>query len=144
MADSLCARRRLFHALAFDSERRPSRAETCGSPALPLSGHAFADVLDDLDELVEAVAVVASEADEFARDRARSLKKRRRPSLYLVGRAWSGDRAAVSGALCRFSEAVATVSGDYDGARDAGQEGFARAYRSRAQFRGEGKWPLER
>jgi DNA-directed RNA polymerase specialized sigma24 family protein len=43
-----------------------------------------------------------------------------------------------------FRNAVATVSGDYDGARDAVQEGFARAYRSRAQFRGEGKWPLER
>ena len=37
-----------------------------------------------------------------------------------------------------FRNAVATVSGDYESARDAVQEGFARAYRSRAQFRGEG------
>lgn len=37
-----------------------------------------------------------------------------------------------------FRNAVATVSGDHDSARDAVQEGFARAYRSRAQFRGEG------
>jgi len=37
-----------------------------------------------------------------------------------------------------FRNAVATVSGDYESARDAVQEGFARAYRSRSQFRGEG------
>jgi len=37
-----------------------------------------------------------------------------------------------------FRNAVGTVSGDYESARDAVQEGFARAYRSRAQFRGEG------
>jgi RNA polymerase sigma-70 factor (ECF subfamily) len=37
-----------------------------------------------------------------------------------------------------FRNAVATVSGDYESARDAVQEGFARAYRSRAQFRGQG------
>jgi RNA polymerase sigma factor (sigma-70 family) len=37
-----------------------------------------------------------------------------------------------------FRNAVATVSGDHESARDAVQEGFARAYRSRAQFRGEG------
>ncbi|HUO71692.1 MAG TPA: RNA polymerase sigma factor [Solirubrobacteraceae bacterium] len=37
-----------------------------------------------------------------------------------------------------FRNAVATVSGDYESARDAVQEGFARAFRSRAQFRGEG------
>ena len=37
-----------------------------------------------------------------------------------------------------FRNAVATVSGDYESARDAVQEGFARAYRARAQFRGDG------
>jgi RNA polymerase sigma-70 factor (ECF subfamily) len=37
-----------------------------------------------------------------------------------------------------FRNAVATVSGDYETARDAVQEGFGRAFRSRAQFRGEG------
>ncbi len=37
-----------------------------------------------------------------------------------------------------FRNAVATVTGDYESARDAVQEGFARAYRSRLQFRGEG------
>jgi Sigma-70 region 2 len=37
-----------------------------------------------------------------------------------------------------FRNAVATVSGDYESARDAVQEGFARAFRSRGQFRGEG------
>ena len=37
-----------------------------------------------------------------------------------------------------FRNAVATVTGDYESARDAVQEGFARAYRSRAQFRGTG------
>ena len=37
-----------------------------------------------------------------------------------------------------FRNAAATVSGDYESARDAVQEGFARAYRSRKQFRGEG------
>ena len=37
-----------------------------------------------------------------------------------------------------FRNAVAAVSGGYDGARDAVQEGFARAYRSRSQFRGDG------
>lgn len=37
-----------------------------------------------------------------------------------------------------FRNAVATVSGDYESARDAVQEGFARAYRSRGQFRGDG------
>jgi len=37
-----------------------------------------------------------------------------------------------------FRNAAATVSGDYESARDAVQEGFARAYRSRAQFRSEG------
>jgi len=37
-----------------------------------------------------------------------------------------------------FRNAVATVSGDHESARDAVQEGFARAYRSREQFRGEG------
>ena len=37
-----------------------------------------------------------------------------------------------------FRNAVATVSGDYESARDAVQEGFARAYRSRKQFRGDG------
>jgi RNA polymerase sigma-70 factor (ECF subfamily) len=37
-----------------------------------------------------------------------------------------------------FRNAVATVTGDYERARDAVQEGFARSYRSRAQFRGEG------
>jgi RNA polymerase sigma-70 factor, ECF subfamily len=38
----------------------------------------------------------------------------------------------------RFRNAVATVTGDYESARDAVQEGFARAYRSRTQFRGAG------
>jgi RNA polymerase sigma-70 factor (ECF subfamily) len=37
-----------------------------------------------------------------------------------------------------FRNAVATVSGDYESARDAVQEGFGRAFRSRGQFRGEG------
>jgi RNA polymerase sigma-70 factor (ECF subfamily) len=37
-----------------------------------------------------------------------------------------------------FRNAVATVTGGYESARDAVQEGFARAFRSRAQFRGEG------
>lgn len=37
-----------------------------------------------------------------------------------------------------FRNAAATVTGDYDKARDAVQEGFARAFRSRAQYRGEG------
>jgi RNA polymerase sigma factor (sigma-70 family) len=39
-----------------------------------------------------------------------------------------------------FRNAVATMTGDYDSARDAVQEGFARAYRARAQFRGEGSF----
>jgi RNA polymerase sigma-70 factor, ECF subfamily len=34
--------------------------------------------------------------------------------------------------------AVATVTGDYESARDAVQEGFARSFRSRDQFRGDG------
>jgi RNA polymerase sigma-70 factor (ECF subfamily) len=42
------------------------------------------------------------------------------------------------GRFVGFRNAVATVTGDYESARDAVQEGFARAYRSRAQFRGEG------
>lgn len=42
------------------------------------------------------------------------------------------------GSFVGFRNAVATVSGDYESARDAVQEGFARAYRSRAQYRGEG------
>lgn len=37
-----------------------------------------------------------------------------------------------------FRNAMATVSGDWESARDAVQEGFARAYRSRRQFRGDG------
>jgi RNA polymerase sigma-70 factor (ECF subfamily) len=37
-----------------------------------------------------------------------------------------------------FRNAVATVTGDYESARDAVQEGFGRAFRSRGQFRGEG------
>ena len=37
-----------------------------------------------------------------------------------------------------FRNGVATVTGDYESARDAVQEGFARALRSAAQFRGEG------
>ncbi|HEY3551481.1 MAG TPA: RNA polymerase sigma factor [Gaiellaceae bacterium] len=41
-------------------------------------------------------------------------------------------------AFVGFRNAVATVTGDYDSARDAVQEGFARALRSRDQFRGEG------
>jgi RNA polymerase sigma-70 factor (ECF subfamily) len=39
-----------------------------------------------------------------------------------------------------FRNAVATVTGDYESARDAVQEGFTRAYRSRLQFRGEGSF----
>ena len=39
-----------------------------------------------------------------------------------------------------FRNAVATVTGDYESARDAVQEGFTRAYRSRAQFRSEGSF----
>jgi RNA polymerase sigma-70 factor, ECF subfamily len=38
----------------------------------------------------------------------------------------------------RFRNGVATVTGSYDSARDAVQEGFARALRAREQFRGEG------
>lgn len=41
-------------------------------------------------------------------------------------------------AYAGFRNAVATVTGDYESARDAVQEGFARAFRSRGQFRGEG------
>jgi RNA polymerase sigma-70 factor (ECF subfamily) len=37
-----------------------------------------------------------------------------------------------------FRNAVATVTGDYESARDAVQEGFARALRSRTQFHGAG------
>jgi RNA polymerase sigma-70 factor (ECF subfamily) len=37
-----------------------------------------------------------------------------------------------------FRNAVATVTGDYDTARDAVQEGFARAFRQRGQWRGDG------
>jgi RNA polymerase sigma factor (sigma-70 family) len=40
-----------------------------------------------------------------------------------------------------FRNALATVTGSHDTARDAVQEGFARALRERASFRGEG--PLE-
>lgn len=38
----------------------------------------------------------------------------------------------------RFRNGVAPVTGSYDTARDAVQEGFARALRARDQFRGEG------
>ncbi|HJU37506.1 MAG TPA: sigma-70 family RNA polymerase sigma factor [Gaiellaceae bacterium] len=41
-------------------------------------------------------------------------------------------------AFVGFRNAVATVTGDYESARDAVQEGFARAFRSRGRFRGEG------
>ncbi len=37
-----------------------------------------------------------------------------------------------------FRNALATVTGSYESARDAVQEGFARALASRKQFRGEG------
>jgi RNA polymerase sigma-70 factor (ECF subfamily) len=40
-----------------------------------------------------------------------------------------------------FRNALATVTGSYDSARDVVQEAFARALRERASFRGEG--PLE-
>jgi RNA polymerase sigma-70 factor (ECF subfamily) len=40
-----------------------------------------------------------------------------------------------------FRNALATVTGDYESARDAVQEGFARAFRERRRFRGEA--PLE-
>jgi RNA polymerase sigma-70 factor, ECF subfamily len=40
-----------------------------------------------------------------------------------------------------FRNALATVTGDYESARDAVQEGFARAFRERGRFRGEA--PLE-
>ncbi len=40
-----------------------------------------------------------------------------------------------------FRNALATVTGDYDSARDALQEGFARALRERRRFRGEA--PIE-
>ena len=68
-----------------------------------------------------------------------SLKEPSRPSLYLV----MDERGRAIERLYRqrylgFRNAAATVSGDYEGARDAVQEGFARAYRSRSQFRGEG------
>jgi RNA polymerase sigma-70 factor (ECF subfamily) len=38
----------------------------------------------------------------------------------------------------RFRNGVATVTGSYESARDAVQEGFARALQARGQFRGEG------
>jgi RNA polymerase sigma factor (sigma-70 family) len=38
----------------------------------------------------------------------------------------------------RFRNGVATVTGSYESARDAVQEGFARALRARGQYRGEG------
>jgi RNA polymerase sigma-70 factor, ECF subfamily len=37
-----------------------------------------------------------------------------------------------------FRNGIATVTGSYDGARDVVQEAFARAWRERGQFRGEG------
>jgi RNA polymerase sigma-70 factor (ECF subfamily) len=37
-----------------------------------------------------------------------------------------------------FRNAIATVVGSYESARDAVQEGFARAFRARDQFRGDG------
>lgn len=37
-----------------------------------------------------------------------------------------------------FRNAMATVTGNYESAKDAVQEGFARALRKRRQFRGEG------
>jgi RNA polymerase sigma-70 factor (ECF subfamily) len=40
-----------------------------------------------------------------------------------------------------FRNALATITGDFDSARDAVQEGFARAFRERRRFRGEA--PLE-
>jgi RNA polymerase sigma-70 factor (ECF subfamily) len=40
-----------------------------------------------------------------------------------------------------FRNVLATVTGDYESARDAVQEGFARAYRERRRFRGEA--PIE-
>ncbi len=40
-----------------------------------------------------------------------------------------------------FRNALATVTGDYESARDAVQEAFARALREKASFRGDG--PLE-
>ena len=40
-----------------------------------------------------------------------------------------------------FRNALATVTGSYESARDAVQEGFARALRERSSFRGDG--PLE-
>jgi len=68
-----------------------------------------------------------------------SLKEPSRPSLYLV----MDERGRAIERLYReryvgFRNAVATVSGDYERARDAVQEGFVRAYRSRGQFRGDG------
>jgi RNA polymerase sigma-70 factor, ECF subfamily len=38
----------------------------------------------------------------------------------------------------RFRDGVATITGDYESARDAVQEAFARALRKRRSFRGEG------
>jgi RNA polymerase sigma-70 factor (ECF subfamily) len=38
----------------------------------------------------------------------------------------------------RFRDGVATITGDYDSARDVVQETFARALRKRRSFRGEG------
>jgi RNA polymerase sigma-70 factor (ECF subfamily) len=71
-----------------------------------------------------------------------SLKKLGRPSLYLV----MDERSRAIESLYRrryvsLRNAAATVTGDYESARDAVQEGFARAIRSRSQFRGDG--PLE-
>jgi RNA polymerase sigma factor (sigma-70 family) len=68
-----------------------------------------------------------------------SLKEIPRPSLYLT----MEEIGLAIERLYReryvgFRNAVATVTGDYESARDAVQEGFSRAYRSRDQFRGDG------
>src|SRR5438874_4140929 len=43
------------------------------------------------------------------------------------------SRGSTGSATWDSANAVATVTGDYEAARDAGQEGFARAFRQREQ-----------
>ena len=67
------------------------------------------------------------------------LKKRWRPSLF-----FTVDETAVAierlyrDRYVRFRNGVAPVAGSFEAARDAVQEGFARALRSRGQYSGRG------
>lgn len=67
------------------------------------------------------------------------LKEPGPPSLYLSVDALRAEiEQLYRERFVGFRNGVATVTGDYESARDAVQEGFARALRSAAQFRGEG------